>query len=132
MPNYNLSFAVRTLRFAMIILAAVWGFYGITLGMCMLLMNWATMKSFGVPMLTHVAPYKQSSNDVILRGRVFEQEVRPGALYPGLMKRQVRFTRPWDPNTHDSQEAVEMHQRHNDELDTEAYNKDGKRGGRPT
>ncbi|PWK12850.1 spore germination protein [Tumebacillus permanentifrigoris] len=132
MPNYNLSFAVRTLRFVMILLSGVWGFYGITLGMLVLLMDWATMKSFGIPMLTNVSPYKQSSADVILRGRVFKQEIRPGALYPGLMKRQVRITRPWDPATHDSREAVEQYEQENRQQDTEARNTKGKRGGNPT
>ncbi|KEO82021.1 spore germination protein [Tumebacillus flagellatus] len=132
MPNYNLSFAVRTLRFLMMAMAAVWGFYGITLGVMVLLTHWTTLKSFGVPMMTHVAPYKQSSEDVILRGPVFRQEVRPGALYPGLMKRQLRFLRKWDPRTHDSREAEERIDEENRRIDTEGINQSGRRGGKKT
>ncbi|MBL0388778.1 spore germination protein [Tumebacillus sp. ITR2] len=132
MPNYNMSFAVRTLRFFMIALGAVWGFYGITLGVLILLMQWATIKSFGVPMMTHIAPYKQASEDIILRGPVYQQEVRPGGIYPGLMKRQVRFTRPWDPSVHDSKEAKRRMDEENQALDTEETSQSGRQGGKET
>lgn len=105
MPNYNFGFAIRSLRFLFILLAAMWGFYGITLGILVLLMHFATLKSFGVPMLSPVTPHKPASPDIILRGTVFSQELRPGSLYPLDRKRQRHFTRPWDPTVQDSQEA---------------------------
>ncbi|GAX91939.1 spore germination protein [Effusibacillus lacus] len=110
LPNYNFSFAIRTLRFLFIFIAAVWGFYGITLGIMVVIMHWATMKSFGVPMLSPVAPFKPSSPDIILRGPVYMQEKRPRSLRPQDTKRQHHFTRPWDPTTHDSQEAQAQRQ----------------------
>lgn len=105
MPNYNISFAVRTLRFLFIFLAACWGFYGITLGVMFMSMHWAQTKSFGVPMLTPIAPFKRSSPDVIIRGPIYEQEMRPRPLYPQSLRRQAPFTRSWAPTTHDSEEA---------------------------
>ncbi|BCJ86979.1 spore germination protein [Effusibacillus dendaii] len=117
MPNYNFSFAVRTLRFVFILVAAIWGFYGITLGVMALLMNWATIKSFGIPMLSVVAPFKPSSPDVILRGPIFKQENRPSALRPQDSRRQRHFTRRWDPTTHDSEEARRQLEKDNSLLD---------------
>jgi spore germination protein KA len=105
MPNYNFGFAIRSLRFLFILLAAMWGFYGITLGILVLLMHFATLKSFGVPMLSPVAPHKPSSPDILLRGPVFKQEKRPASLFTQDAKRQRHFTRPWDPTVRDSEEA---------------------------
>lgn len=104
-PNYNFGFAIRSLRFAYIMLAAMWGFYGIMLGIMVLLMHIAGLKSFGVPMLSPVAPNKPSSPDVILHGPVYKQERRPGFLYTQRTARQNHFTRTWDAGVHDSKEA---------------------------
>jgi len=97
MPNYNMSFANRTLRFLFIFASVSWGFYGITLGFMVVLMFWASMKSFGVPMLSPIAPYRPSSPDVILRGSAYGQDRRPGFLWTGNMRRQKRVTLAWDP-----------------------------------
>jgi spore germination protein KA len=105
LPNYNFSFAIRTLRFIFILVAGVWGFYGITLGILVLFMHWVSLKSFGVPMMSPISPFKPSSTDVVLRGPVYMQEKRPRALRPLNTVRQRNFTRTWDPRTHDSEEA---------------------------
>lgn len=105
LPNYNLAFAVRMLRFVYILLASTWGFYGIALGVMVLLMQWATMKSLGVPMLSPVSPSRPSSPDVIFRGAQFDHEIRPRFLRPQDGVRQKKFTRSWDPRVHDSKEA---------------------------
>lgn len=111
LPNYNLSFAIRTLRFLFIGAASLWGFFGITLGVMVLMMHWVNMKSFGVHMLSPISPKMETSHDVLLRGRVFKQERRPGPLRPLDMWRQKQFTRPWSPSVHDSQESREQKRR---------------------
>lgn len=105
MPNYNMSFAVRTLRFVFIFAAAGWGFYGITLMVMFTLSHWATLKSFGVPIMSPLAPHQQSSSDVILRGRVYYNEVRPLSLRPQDPVRQKRLIRTWAANVPRSKEA---------------------------
>jgi len=105
MPNYNLSFSVRIMRFGFIIVAATFGFYGIILGWMLLLMHMVTLRSFGVPIMAPVAPRRTSSPDTLFRGAVYEMEDRPQAYWPLRTKRQNSVTRPWDPSTHDSQEA---------------------------
>ncbi len=97
MPNYNLSFSVRLLRFGFIIAAATFGFYGIILGLMLLLMHMVTVKSFGVPMMAPIAPHRNSSPDVIRRGQVFQMETRPNAYFPLDKRRQKDFTRTWSP-----------------------------------
>ncbi|ARU62352.1 spore germination protein [Tumebacillus avium] len=105
MPNYNMSFAVRTLRFVFIFAAAGWGFYGITLAIMVTLMHWATLKSFGVPILSPLAPRQKASMDVILRGPVYRNEVRPVSLRPQDAVRQEKIIRKWAPEVRDSAEA---------------------------
>ncbi len=97
MPNYNLSFSIRVLRFTFIIAAAFLGFYGITLGLMMLIMHAVSIRSFGVPILSPIAPWQRSSSDVIARGRVFTMETRPAAFGAKDTKRQNEITRPWSP-----------------------------------
>ncbi|MFC4767639.1 spore germination protein [Effusibacillus consociatus] len=125
LPNYSFSFAIRLLRFVFIFIAAIWGFYGITLGIMGLLMNWACMKSFGVPMLSPVAPFKPSSPDIVLRAPAFLQEKRPSAIRPMDTKRQRDFTRPWDPAVHDSEEAQEQSRKEQEEPDRDHVQQGG-------
>ena len=97
LPNYNLSFSVRVLRFLFITVAAVLGFYGIVLGLMVLLMHIATLRSFGVPVLAPLAPRRKSSPDVLWRGRVYEMEEMPLPYWPLRRKRQNTVTRSWSP-----------------------------------
>ncbi|PWI58099.1 spore germination protein [Sulfoacidibacillus thermotolerans] len=95
MPNYNLSFSIRVLRFAFIVVAAFFGFYGITLGLMVLVMHTVSVRSFGVPLLSPIAPWQKSAPDIIARGKVFTMETRPAAFGAQDTKRQERITRPW-------------------------------------
>ncbi|MHB1683310.1 MAG: spore germination protein [Bacilli bacterium] len=95
MPNYNLSFTVRVLRFGFIIASSLLGFYGVTLGLMLLIMHAASVRSFGVPILSPIAPRRKSSRDVVLRGQVFTMEDRPSAYMPLDARRQAPITRPW-------------------------------------
>ena len=60
-PDYNLGFTVRVLRFGYIIAAAFLGFYGICLGLMVLLAHLVSLNSLGVPMLAPIAPKGRSS-----------------------------------------------------------------------
>ncbi len=95
MPNYNLSFTIRVLRFGFIIAASLFGFYGVTLGLMLLFMHAVSVRSFGVPILSPIAPRRKSTNDVIGRGQVFTMEDRPASYMPLDAQRQAPVTRPW-------------------------------------
>ncbi|MDI3256425.1 MAG: spore germination protein [Kyrpidia sp.] len=96
-PNYNLSFAVRVLRFIFIALAGAFGFYGMTLGIAALLANLVSAKSFGVPLMSPVAPHRHANPDIVMRGRAYEQELRPEYLRTGDPRMQDPINRRWDP-----------------------------------
>ncbi len=98
-PNYNLNLAVRISRFIFLIAAAFLGFYGIAIFFCVALVRLSVQKSFGVPMLSPVAPSQDSSPDVIVKGPVFMHNQRPAYMQTLRSWRQQPITRPWSPDT---------------------------------
>ncbi|NJD01165.1 MAG: spore germination protein [Ruminiclostridium sp.] len=94
-PNYTLAIAVRIERFLFIFAGAVLGFYGISL-MAMLLAYFAcSMKSFGVPFLSPVAPKTNVNPDVIYRHPIWSQKNRPDYMNAYNRKRQGNNQKLW-------------------------------------
>ncbi|MNI48217.1 Spore germination protein A1 [compost metagenome] len=77
-PRYNLGYALRLLRFTMLILAGTLGLYGIALGTLALLLHLVSLRSFGVPYFTPVAPMiTRSLNDVLWRSPRWKMNMLP-------------------------------------------------------
>lgn len=67
-PSYSMSIAIRLLRFIFMGLAAVFGIYGLTIGIILLIIHLCSLHSFGVPYTSPVAPFNASKErDAILR-----------------------------------------------------------------
>ncbi len=67
-PRYNLGIAIRLIRFPMLILAGIFGLYGVVLGFIALTIHLVNMRSFGVPYFTPVAPQIPTDlKDVLMR-----------------------------------------------------------------
>ncbi|MCM8900274.1 spore germination protein [Caldicoprobacter algeriensis] len=90
-PNYSLAMAIRIVRFFFIFMGAVLGFYGISVGLTILLVLTCSMKSFGVPFLAPFTPKTRRSSDLILRKPLYKELVagdymdtvsRRSGLYP--------------------------------------------------
>ena len=79
LPNRDLANAVRIWRFAIAVLASLWGMIGVGAGMALLLIHLATIKSLGQPYL-----YSRS----ILRKRLKNQKRRNPRLNPVDEKNQ--------------------------------------------
>ncbi|MDD2402108.1 MAG: spore germination protein [Clostridia bacterium] len=94
-PNYSLSFGLRGIRFVFTILAAIFGFFGISGGLFLLLISLVSMKSFGVPFLAPIAPKTRTEPDVVLRGPVWSMEERVDYLEPLDRHRQPEVSRGW-------------------------------------
>lgn len=80
-PNYNLQFSTRILRFAYLIAASVLGLVGIILIWLILLAYRLSSKSFGVPALSPISPYLPSA-DTIIRAGMKWQKYRPLSVRP--------------------------------------------------
>ncbi|REK76429.1 spore germination protein [Paenibacillus paeoniae] len=56
LPHYNLAIALRILRFPLMFLAATFGGLGIMVGIILIYLHLATLRSLGVPYLSSLAP----------------------------------------------------------------------------
>lgn len=79
-PNYELGLAMRVSRFAFILGGAVLGFYGISIVLAIAFLMACSMKSFGVPFFSPVAPKVRSKEDTIIRKPISSQTERSDAL----------------------------------------------------
>jgi len=77
-PLYTMSLAVRVLRFALILLAGTFGFFGIVVGLIALYVHLNTLRSFGVPYLSPVIPpMLGDQRDVFIRAPRWAMRQRP-------------------------------------------------------
>jgi len=77
-PRYNLGATFRLLRFPMIALAGTLGILGIMLGLLVILTHLCTLRSFGVPYLSGMAPmHKITMKDFLIRAPWWMQSTRP-------------------------------------------------------
>ncbi len=96
-PNFSASFAVRVLRFPFEILAAVLGFPGMAAGILITALHLASIRSFGVPFLSPVAPRRTPTADILARGQLWEMWHRPPFLRQRDKIRQDLIVRKWAP-----------------------------------
>lgn len=77
-PNYEMSNAVRALRFALMILAGILGLYGVFMGLIIITLHLCKIKSITIPYLTPVAPkIKGGNKDTIFRFPLWKMKYRP-------------------------------------------------------
>lgn len=57
LPANNLEIAVRILRFFMILIASIFGMIGVMIGSIALCLHLCSMRSFGVPYMSPIAPF---------------------------------------------------------------------------
>ncbi|GGD57055.1 spore germination protein [Paenibacillus nasutitermitis] len=94
-PHFDLGLALRLLRFPIMILAGVFGLFGIACGMLLIYLHLINLNSFGTPYLTPVAPLNVSDlKDTLWRApRWFMHK------WPSMSDKQGKLretnTRPW-------------------------------------
>lgn len=77
-PRYAASTSFRMLRFPMILLAGTLGLLGIMMGIILIIVHLSTLRSFGVPYLSPMAPMKpQGMKDVLVRAPWWKLNQRP-------------------------------------------------------
>ncbi|HOV27612.1 MAG TPA: spore germination protein [Pseudobacteroides sp.] len=94
-PDFSLAFGARIMRVFFIFLAAILGFFGVSLGILIMLAILVNMRSFGAPMLSTVAPRTAKSKDFILRYPLWMQEKRPDYLNTLDDRRQPHISKLW-------------------------------------
>jgi len=67
-PVYELSYSIRVVRFGLMIMAALFGLSGLTLGIAILLLHLIRLTSLGYPYLYPFAPFSlRGVGDVLVR-----------------------------------------------------------------
>jgi len=80
-PRYNAAIAFRMLRFPLLILASVFGMFGILIGVMFILGHMAKLRSFGVPYLSPTSPLASSDlKDILIRAPWSQMGARPEYL----------------------------------------------------
>ncbi|RSL33337.1 spore germination protein [Salibacterium salarium] len=81
-PVYSAAFALRMLRFPIVILAGVFGFFGVVVGILIIFNHMLSLRSFGVPYMSPVSPGNaQGLKDVIFRSPFQWMPRRPAFLH---------------------------------------------------
>ncbi|MGM7724008.1 spore germination protein [Metabacillus sp. Hm71] len=87
-PSYSMTGAIRLLRFLMMFLAALLGFYGILLGVFFILVHLVQLRSFGVPYLAPIAPFNFNNlKDLFIRAPWWKMDERPEQVGKRNLKR---------------------------------------------
>lgn len=103
-PTYNMAIAVRMLRFILMILAATFGLYGMALGLIGIVLHLCSLRSFGIPYMSPMAPFNWSDQkDTILRFPLWSMFYRPRLISQKNTIRQQspEMAEPKPPENHE-------------------------------
>ncbi|WP_235941453.1 spore germination protein [Paenibacillus puerhi] len=80
-PRFNGAIAIRMLRFPIIIAASLFGIYGILTALMLIIGHMASLRSFGIPYLSPLAPLTGSNmNDILIRAPLWALKERPAFM----------------------------------------------------
>nr|WP_245808943.1 spore germination protein [Shouchella patagoniensis] len=97
-PSFNMAVAARLIRFGLIISAAIVGFYGILLGLIMLIVHLVSLRSMGVPYLSPLAPFIPANfGDTLIRMPLWKSKERPRLISPENRILQGENQKPQPP-----------------------------------
>jgi spore germination protein KA len=94
-PRFTFGMAIRMLRFPMMFLSGFLGFLGVILGVILISNHLLTLRSFGVPYLSPLAPMKgRELEDVFWRAPRWMMNTRPRLTGEWNPHRQIPGQRP--------------------------------------
>lgn len=94
-PRFNFGIAIRLIRFPVVLLASVFGLYGIVICILAVLIHLAGLRSFGIPYLQPVAPLIPTDlADTVVRPPVWLRGTRPALTAYLNPRRQGRRIKP--------------------------------------
>jgi spore germination protein KA len=94
-PNYQLQFSTRIIRFLYIAIGYALGLYGIVLGLAVQIFYTTSITSFGVGYLSPVAPSTKTDLDIVFRSPLWLHETRPDYLQSPDRVKKPRISRGW-------------------------------------
>ena len=90
-PSYNIAITARILRFLLMLSAAAFGFYGVILMTMVIVGHMNSLRSFGVPYLESIAPFKPSDQkDTFFRFPIWSMLKRPSLLSKNTVRTEIQ------------------------------------------
>ncbi|MFC4183465.1 spore germination protein [Saccharococcus thermophilus] len=97
-PSFAIAISARLIRFALMFLAAMFGFYGIIIGILFMTIHLCSLRSFGVPYMSPLAPFIPSNmGDTLFRVPTWAMKERPRLINQKNMIRQGKQQQPQPP-----------------------------------
>ncbi|MFY4774126.1 spore germination protein [Metabacillus sp. RGM 3146] len=97
-PSFAIAISVRLLRFILMVLSAMFGMYGIILGLIVIIVHLCSLRSFGVPYMSPLAPLVPgNAGDTIVRMPWWSLRQRPRLMGSRNTTRQGSRKRPLPP-----------------------------------
>lgn len=98
-PSFAIAISARLIRFLLMILAALFGFYGILIGMILMTLHLCSLRSFGVPYMAPMAPFISTNvGDTFVRFPMWALKERPHLINQTNVVRQGSNQRPKPTN----------------------------------
>lgn len=93
-PDYSAAIALRIMKFPLMFLSTIFGLYGLVLGLIILSVHLVSLKSFGIPYMTPMAPSRINDlKDALFRVPLWSMVTRPKYL---RTKNKQRFSSKGD------------------------------------
>jgi len=103
-PVFAMAIAARLIRFVLMGLATMLGFYGIMLGLMFMSIHLCSLRSFGIPYMMPLAPFNLSEQqDAFVRFPVWAMKNRPKFISKGNMVRTGQNQKPGPPKQSENQ-----------------------------
>ncbi|ESU71434.1 UNVERIFIED_ORG: spore germination protein KA [Anoxybacillus amylolyticus] len=97
-PSFAIAISARLIRFGLMFLAAMFGFYGIMMGLLVMILHLCSLRSFGVPYMSPLAPFTPSNmGDTLFRIPTWMYRERPRLINQKNIIRQSGGQKPQPP-----------------------------------
>jgi len=94
-PSNEISIAIRILGFPLMVLASLFGLFGITFGILFILIHLCKLESFGTPYFAPLMPLRiKDLKDTLIRFPIWSLNQRPHDPHSKKLE-QERFSRGW-------------------------------------
>lgn len=103
-PVFAMAIAARLIRFVLMGLATMLGFYGIMLGVMFMSIHLCALRSFGIPYMMPLAPFNiHNQQDAFVRFPIWAMKNRPMFISKGNIRRTGENQKPGPPKQTENQ-----------------------------
>ena len=99
-PSYSIAISARIIRFAFILSAGIFGFFGLILAFIILVVHLSSIRSFGIPYMSPLAPLNvKGVGDSLVRKPLWMFNQRPRFISENNQKREGNDQKPSPPTS---------------------------------